>query len=63
MRFALKIRSDTWDNLQAAHKVQVLNETFNRLKQRYPQMMHSVVLEFDDGRPDLELKYGLRMNG
>ena len=59
----LKIRSDTWDNLQAAHKVQVLNETFNRLKQRYPQMMHSVVLEFDDGRPDLELKYALRMNG
>jgi hypothetical protein len=59
----LKIRSNTWDDLQAAHKVQVLNETFNWLKQRYPQMMHSVVLEFDDGRPDLELKYALRMNG
>ena len=59
----LKIRADTWDGLQASHKVRVLNETFDRLKQRYPKMMHSVVLEFDDGRPDLALRYALKMNG
>ena len=59
----LKIRARTWDDLQASHKVRVLNETFDRLKQRYPNMMHSVVLEFDDGRPDLALQYALKMNG
>jgi len=59
----LKIRANIWDDLQAVHKVRVLNETFDQLKQRYPKMLHSVVLEFDDGRPDLALRYALKMNG
>ena len=59
----IKIRSDTWDQLGAANKVDVLNETFSVLKQRYPNITRSVILEFDDGRPDLELKYALALKG
>ena len=54
----IRIRSRQWDSLEPAMKVDLLNDTFSLLKGRYPGMLHSVVLEFDDGRPDLALKYG-----
>ena len=54
----ISIRSRRWDGMDPERKVTLLNETFSLLKDRYPNIRHSVVLQFDDGRPDLELKYG-----
>ena len=47
----IKIRSETWDSLKAGNKVDILNATFTILKQRYPNITRSVILQFDDGRP------------
>lgn len=58
-----RIRSRTWDHLDAQEKVEVLQETFNLLKREYPNITPLVVLEFDDGRPDLELKYATSLKG
>ncbi len=59
----IQIRSQTWDSLAPAKKVDLLNETFTFLKGRYPNIKHSVILKFDDGRPDLELKYASSLKG
>lgn len=59
----IKIRSETWDSLKAGNKVDILNATFTILKQRYPNITRSVILEFDDGRPDLELRYAMGLKG
>lgn len=59
----IQIRSQTWDSLEPAKKVYLLNETFTVLKGRYPDIKHSVTLKFDDGRPDLELKYTSSLKG
>jgi len=53
----IKIRSEKWDNLLPDHKVRLLNETFTVLKERYPAIIETMVLEFDDHRPILSLKY------
>ena len=59
----IKIRSKDWDRLAPYKKVELLNDTFTLLKRKYPNIRHSVILEFDDGRPDLELKYASSLNG
>ena len=43
--------------MQPDRKVQLLKDTFYVLKERYPQVLETVVLEFDDNRPRLVLKY------
>jgi hypothetical protein len=53
----IRVRSEKWDNLLPDHKVRLLNETFTVLKERYPVIMETMVLEFDDHRPMLSLKY------
>jgi hypothetical protein len=59
----IRVRADTWDKLPALEKVDLLNETFTTLKGKYPSIRHSVILEFDDDRPNLELKYGDTLKG
>ena len=59
----IKIRSENWDRLRPDRKVKLLNETFYLLKGRYPGIDHSVVLEFDDGRPNLRLLYPALLQG
>tara|TARA_Y100000588_G_scaffold383490_1_gene472929 strand:+ start:3129 stop:3260 length:132 start_codon:yes stop_codon:yes gene_type:complete len=39
--------------------VELVNDTFDVLKRRYPGIENTVVLEFDDARPELQLKYAL----
>jgi hypothetical protein len=59
----IRVRADTWDKLPSWEKVDLLNETFTTLKGKYPSIRHSVILEFDDDRPRLELKYGDTLKG
>ncbi|MCH2664769.1 hypothetical protein MK139_10550 [bacterium] len=53
----IRVRSSRWDDMQPDRKVQLLKDTFYVLKERYPQVLETVVLEFDDNRPRLVLKY------
>lgn len=53
----IKVRADVWDAMQADRKVTLLNDTFDILKERYPGILETMVLEFDDARPRLSLKY------
>ncbi len=59
----IKVRARNWDRLPAAEKVDLLNDTFDELRLKYPAIKHSVILEFDDHRPRLELKYGAALAG
>jgi hypothetical protein len=53
----IRIKSAKWDDMLPARKVQLLNDTFYVLKERYPNILETIVLEFDDDRPRLSLKY------
>lgn len=55
----IRVRSSAWDRLRSDKKVELLNETFDVLNRRYPGIKNTVVLEFDDARPGLELRYAL----
>jgi hypothetical protein len=52
----IRVKSAKWDGMLADKKVKLLNNTFQVLKERYPTIL-TVVLEFDDNRPNLSLKY------
>ncbi len=51
-------RAKAWDKLESSEKVDLLHRTFDLLKSRYPYITRFVKLIFDDGRKDLELKFG-----
>lgn len=53
----IRVRASKWDGMQPDSKVRLLNDTFAVLKARYPGILETVVLEFDDDRPRLALKY------
>ena len=53
----IRVRSSKWDVMRPDRKVQLLNDTFYVLRERYPSILETVVLEFDDNRPRLSLKY------
>ena len=53
----IRVKASKWDVMEADHKVDLLNDTFDVLKGRYPGILETVVLEFDDNRPRLSLKY------
>jgi hypothetical protein len=53
----IRVKSAKWDGMLADKKVKLLNDTFQVLKERYPAILKTVVLEFDDNRPNLSLKY------
>lgn len=53
----IRVRSSSRDGLGSDRKVRLLNDTFAVLKARYPGILETVVLEFDDNRPRLSLKY------
>ena len=53
----IKVKASRWDGMKSDTKVQLLNDTFSVLKDRYPSILETVVLEFDDNRPRLSLKY------
>jgi hypothetical protein len=53
----IRVKAAKWDGMLPDHKVQLLNDTFYVLKERYPGILETIVLEFDDNRPRLSLKY------
>ncbi len=59
----IRVRASRWDALEPGRRVELLNQTFAALKARYPNITHSVVLEFDDERPDLSLRYASDLRG
>ncbi|MEE2753709.1 MAG: hypothetical protein VX910_06970 [Candidatus Latescibacterota bacterium] len=53
----IRVKSVKWDGLLARKKIKLLNDTFRVLKESYPVILSTVVIEFDDKRPNLSLKY------
>lgn len=53
----IRVRSSAWDGLGPDRKVELLNQTYAVLKLKYPSLLNTVILEFDDARPALELRY------
>lgn len=51
------VKAQRWDTMGSGDKVQVLNNTFSFLKTRFPGLTRTVRLIFDDGRPNLDLKF------
>ncbi|MDP6777549.1 MAG: hypothetical protein QGI83_12375 [Candidatus Latescibacteria bacterium] len=54
----ISTRAKPWDNLSSSDKVDLLHRTYNLLKKKYPHATRLTKLVFDDGRKDLELRFG-----
>lgn len=51
------VKGKKWDTMGGTDKIVILNKTFSFLKKRFPYLTRTVRLIFDDGRPDLDLKF------
>ncbi len=54
----ISTRAAPWDSLGSSDKVDLLHRTYNMLKEKYPHVTRLTKLVFDDGRKDLELRFG-----
>ena len=52
-----QVKAKRWDEMAAGDKVTVLNRTFDFLKNTFPSLTQTVRLVFDDGRPNLDLRF------
>jgi len=46
------------DELNSEDRVDLLNDTFKFIKDRYPDMTKFLRLAYDDGRPSFDMKFG-----
>ena len=51
------VKPAPWDHMSGSEKVDLLHQTFDLLKTRYPEIPLFVKLRFGSGREDLELKF------
>jgi hypothetical protein len=51
------VKGQKWDSIASSDKVKILNSTFGFLKREFPVLTQTVRLVFDDGRPDLDLRF------
>ncbi len=54
----ITVRSEEWDELSSQDRVDLLNETFKLIKDRYPDMTKLLRLAYDDERPSFDMKFG-----
>ena len=52
-----EVKAKRWHEMVGGDKVAVLNRTFDFLKNTFPNLTRTVRLIFDDGRPDLDLRF------
>jgi hypothetical protein len=52
-----QVKAKRWDEMAGGDKVTVLNRTFDFLKNTFPYLTNTVRLIFDDGRPNLDLRF------
>jgi hypothetical protein len=53
----ISVKAKTWDGISGDEKVAVLKRTWDFLSARYPSLTQVVELSFDDGRPNLDLRF------
>ena len=54
----ISTRADPWDSLSSSDKVDLLHRTYNLLREKHAHTTRLTKLVFDDGRKDLELRFG-----
>ena len=54
----ITVNAETWDELNSEDRVDLLNDTFKCIKDRYPEMTKFLRLSYDDGRPSFDMKFG-----
>ena len=53
----ISVKAANWDRTLPSKRVSVLKRTWEFLQVRYPSLTQMVALSFDDGRPNLELRF------
>lgn len=54
----ITVKSEAWDELDSQDRVDLLNDTFKFIKDRYPDMTKFLRLAYDDERPSFDMKFG-----
>ena len=54
----ITVKSDAWDELDPKDRVDLLNEAFTFIKDRFPDMTKFLRLAYDDDRPSFDMKFG-----
>lgn len=52
------VKSDPWDAMEPKDRVDLLNETFAFIKDRFPAMTKFLRLAYDDDRSPFDMKFG-----
>ena len=52
------VKAEPWDDLEPKKRVELLNTTFQYIKDRFPSMTQYLKLAYDDGRPPFGMKFG-----
>ncbi len=55
--FEINVKGQKWDTMGSTDKVVIMNSTFSFLRKKFPYLTRTVRLIFDDGRPDLDLRF------
>ncbi len=53
----IAVKAKTWDRLLADERITTLKRTWDFLTTRYPSLAQIVELSFDDGRPNLQIRF------
>jgi hypothetical protein len=54
----ITVKAEAWDELSSDDRVELLNDTFKFIKDRYPEMTKFLRLAYDDERPSFDMKFG-----
>lgn len=54
----ITVKSEPWDQMKPEDRVELLNDTFKFIKDRYPEMTKFLRLVYDDDRPAFDMKFG-----
>ena len=56
-RIQIFVKASAWEAMPGENKIDILKQTFGFLVEHYPKLTQLVELSFDDGRPNLELRF------
>ena len=54
----ITVKSEPWDALKPEDRVDLLNKTFQYIKDKFPDMTKFLRLAYDDDRPAFDMKFG-----
>jgi hypothetical protein len=54
----ITVKAEPWDAMKPEDRVDLLNRTFQYIKEHYPDMTKFLRLAYDDNRPPFDMKFG-----